>query len=77
MKRTKSLLKRVVPEVAKRQRTCCNTGIDIPAGSVCLVVFDSPRQRFCYSRDVALRMLEQARGELLSLEEALASGFNV
>jgi hypothetical protein len=72
MKRTKSLLKKFVAETAKRQRTCCHTGRDISAGSPCLVVFDGPRQRFCYSHEVGARMIEQARHELLALENALA-----
>jgi hypothetical protein len=71
MKRTKSLLKKFVAETAKRQRTCCHTGRDISAGSPCLVVFDGPRQRFCYSHDVAARMIQQTRQELLKLESEL------
>ena len=71
MKRTKSLLKKVVPEVAKHRRTCRNTGEAIPAGSICLVVFDGPRDRFCYSRAIGLRMIQQAREDLQNLERAL------
>ena len=42
-------------EVAQRPRECGNTRRK-QAGEPCLVVFDGPRQRFCYSREVALRM---------------------
>jgi hypothetical protein len=72
MRKTKSLLKKLSAETAKRRRTCCHTGRDISAGSPCLVVFDGPRQRFCYSHDVATRMIQQARQELLMIENALA-----
>ena len=71
MKRTKSLLKKVGVETARRRRTCCHTGQDISAGSRCLVVFDGPRQRFCYSPEVAARMIQQARKDLLELEGEL------
>jgi hypothetical protein len=74
MKRTKSLLKKVVPEIAKHRRTCRNTGEAIPAGSICLVVFDAPRDRHCYSRAVGLRMIQQAREDLQHLEKALGFG---
>lgn len=71
MRRTKTLLKKTSPEVAQRRRHCANTGRTIPMGEPCLVVFDGPRQRFCYSREVALRMIEHAREDLKSLEEKL------
>lgn len=73
MRRTKSLLKKVVPETAKHRRTCCHTGESILAGSLCLVVFDAPRQRFCYSLPVASRMIQQARQELNEIERTLGT----
>jgi hypothetical protein len=40
-------------------------------GEPCLVVFDGPRQRFCYSREIGLRMIERARADLQALEQSL------
>ena len=71
MKKTKTLLKKAVPEVAQRRRECGNTRRKIQAGESCLVVFDGPRQRFCYSREVALRMIEEARRRLDELQASL------
>jgi hypothetical protein len=50
MKRTKSLLKRVVLRSQSGSERAV-TPVSTFQRSVCLVVFDSPRQRFCYSRD--------------------------
>ena len=41
------------------------------AGSVCLVVFDGPRDRFVYSREVSLEMIRLAHERLDTLEKAL------
>jgi hypothetical protein len=71
MRRTKTLLKRINPEVAQRRRECDNSGREIVMGESCLVVFDGPRRRFCYSREVGLRMIERARDDLEALEGKL------
>lgn len=71
MPRVKSLLKKAIPETAKRPRTCRNSGLDIPKGSQCLVVFDGPRTRFCYSLDIGRLMIVEARKELDTIEKAL------
>lgn len=70
-RRRKSLLKKIVVEVAQRKRRCRNSGSDITKGSRCVVVFDDPRVRFCYSREVGLQMIEDARKALTELEEEL------
>jgi hypothetical protein len=71
MRKTKTLLKKAIPEVAQRRRECGNTRRKIHPGETCLVVFDGPRQRYCYSREVALRMIAEARRQLDDLESAL------
>jgi len=67
----KSLLKTIDVESAERQRTCKFSGAKIPMGESCIVVFDSPRERFCYSRAVALQMIELARSRLDELAHEL------
>jgi hypothetical protein len=70
MPKRKSLLKKTEVEQAKHARTCRHGGEKIPSGSVCLVLFDGPRERFCYSREVALLMIEDARQKLNELAAA-------
>ena len=72
MPRHKKLIKRSCVEVAKRRRTCIFTSESITKGSVCLVVYDGPRDRSCYSRSVALEMIRLAREQLYELEQALS-----
>ena len=72
MPRPKQMVKRADVEVAGRRRKCKFSGASIPKGSVCLVVYDGPRDRFCYSRSVALEMIALARDRLSELEEGLA-----
>ena len=71
MPRVKSLIKKAVVETAKHARTCKFTNRRIPKDSQCIVVFDGPRERFCYSREVALHMIEESRQRLAELEELL------
>jgi hypothetical protein len=75
MPRLKSILKRHRVEVAERQRTCKHDrSRKIARGECCLVVFDDERARFCYSREVALGMIAEAREALAMIETALGDG---
>ncbi len=70
MPKRKSLLKRVEIEKAQRKRTCKFTGADIASGQLCIVVYDAPRIYKGYCRDVALKMIEDARKQLDEMEES-------
>ena len=72
MPRHKQLIKRSEVEVAKARRTCKFTRTGITKGSVCLVVYDGQRNRWCYSRNVALDMIKLARLRLDKLENELS-----
>ena len=65
------MVKRTEVEVAKAKRTCKFSGEAIVKGSKCLVVYDGPRERFCYSQSVALEMIKAARVRLDELQEML------
>lgn len=71
MPRHKQMVKSANVEVAKGKRKCKFSGATITKGSVCLIVHDGPRKRFCYSRTVALRMIGLARDRLTELERKL------
>ena len=71
MPRPKQMVKRASVEVAGRRRRCKFSGASIAKGSVCLVVYDGPRARFCYSKSVALEMIALARLRLSELEQEL------
>ncbi len=71
MPRPKQMVKRSEVEVAKRRRTCKFSGAAIGKGGVCLVVYDGPRDRSPYCRDVGLEMIRQARARLDELEDEL------
>ena len=71
MPRHKQVVKRSAVEVAKRRRTCKFSGTSIGKGAVCLVVYDSPRDRSAYCREVGLEMIGLARARLDALEEEL------
>ena len=71
MPRPKQMVKRSEVEVAKRRRTCKFSGTAIDKGGVCLVVYDGPRDRSPYCRDVGLKMIRQARVRLDELEDEL------
>lgn len=72
MARLKQMVKRSVAEIAKAKRTCRFTGQSITKGTICMVIFDGPRDRACYSQKVALDMIQQARTYLLDLERQLS-----
>ena len=71
MPRPKQMVKRTSVEVAAKRRKCKFSGAAILKGSVCMVVFDGPRDRSCYSRSVALEMIALARERLSELEQEL------
>lgn len=73
MAQRKSLLKKVQVETAERQRRCKHTRSPIAKGEVCIVVFDGPQQRFCYSREIAMKMLTDAAETLAELHSQLQS----
>lgn len=68
----KQMIKRSDVEVAKAKRTCQFSNRAITKGSACLVLFESPRDRYCYSQAVALDMIRRARERLDELESLLA-----
>jgi hypothetical protein len=71
MPKRKSLLKKIVVEKAKGARTCKHNGKRIKKGGTCLLVFDGPRDRNNYSRDVALQMIEDTYERLNALKNEL------
>lgn len=70
-RKRKALLKKHEVQVAERKRTCKNSGEVIVKGEVCLVVWDSQYDRKPYSREIALRMISDARQALDEIEAAL------
>ncbi len=72
MSRLKQMVKRTEVEIAKAKRTCKFTSESIVKGSVCLVIYDGPRDRSCYSQRIALEMIKCARERLDELEGALS-----
>jgi hypothetical protein len=66
------MVKRSTVEVAKARRTCKFTRQSITKGTICMVIFDGPRDRACYSQKIALDMIQQARTYLLDLERQLS-----
>ena len=71
MAKRKSLLKKTEVETAQRTRTCRHSRGTISRGQTCLIVFDDSRQRFCYSREVGLKMIKDARQLLDDIERKL------
>ena len=71
MLRPKQMVKRAEVEVAKAKRTCKFTSQAITKGAICLVIYDGPRDRSCYSKAVALEMVKLARERLDELESQL------
>jgi hypothetical protein len=67
----KSILKKIQVETAERQRRCRYTRCRIAKGELCIVVFDGPQQRFCYSREIGLKMLMDASATLAELQTQL------
>jgi hypothetical protein len=72
MPRLKQMVKRSDAEIAKAKRTCKFTGEPIMKGSICLVIYDGPRDRSCYSQRIALDMINLARERLNQLEGELS-----
>jgi len=66
------MVKRSEVEIAKAKRTCKFTSESTTKGSICLVIYDGPRDRSCYSQSVALEMIKLARERLDELESQLA-----
>jgi hypothetical protein len=64
MGKIKSMIKKCVVETAEHKRTCRRTGNAIPRGERCLVIFDGPRARHCYSRTIALEMVGASQAQL-------------
>ena len=73
MSRLKQMVKRSEVEIAKAKRTCRFTSESIVKGSICLVVYDGPRDRSCYSQRIALEMIKLARARLDELEGKLSA----
>lgn len=74
MPKLKLMIKRTAAEVAKGKRTCVYSHEEIPKGAICLVLHEDERDRYVYSKEVALKMIEMARERLGKLEEAINSG---
>ena len=71
MPRHKQIVKRSGVEVAKGRRACKFSKATITKGALCLVVYDGPRDRSTYCREVGLEMIRLARGRLDELEKEL------
>ena len=63
MAKLKQLVKRTEIEIAERKRTCKFTRNDIPMGTTCVVVYEASRDRRCYSKEVAIKMIANARND--------------
>ena len=72
MPRPKQMVKQAEVEIAKAKRTCKFTREPIVKGSSCLVIYDGPRDRSCYSQRIALEMIKLARERLDELEGELS-----
>jgi hypothetical protein len=72
MPNLKQIVKRSEIEIAKAKRTCRFTGDNITKGSICIVVYDGPRDRSCYSQRIGLEMIKVARARLDELEARLS-----
>jgi hypothetical protein len=73
MSRVKLILKRSVVEVAKAKRTYRFSGEAVPKGSICMVVYNGPRERAGYSQRVAFEMVKLARARLDEIEKQLSA----
>lgn len=75
MPKLKQMVKRVEIESAQRTRKCKFTGNDILKDSLCMVVYEDSRNRnrYCYSKDIAIKMIEDARKRLDELDKQLRS----
>ena len=69
----KSLLKKTEVETPTSMRVRASTvAVRVSSGPTCLVVFDGPRRtRFCYSREIGLKMIHDAKLLLGTIETRL------
>jgi hypothetical protein len=74
MPKLKLMIKSSSVEIAKAKRTCVFSRDEIAKGDQCLVLFEDARDRYVYSKDVALKMVEVARQRLDDIETALKNG---
>ena len=72
MPKLKQMVKRTNVEIAKRKRKCKYTGKEILKDTLCMVLYEGSRDRYCYSRDVAIQMIHVARERLEELERELS-----
>ena len=72
MPRVKQMVKRAKVEIAIARRTCKFTKATITKGNPCLVVYDGPRDRSCYSVRTAIEMIKAAHARLDELEQELS-----
>jgi hypothetical protein len=72
MPNLKQMVKRTEVEIAKAKRTCKFTSDAIVKGSICLVIYDGPRERSCYSQRIGLEMIKIARARLDEIESRLS-----
>jgi hypothetical protein len=70
-RKPKSLLKKHEVQIAKAKRTCKNSGETIGKGEVCLVVWDSQYDRRPYSKNIAFKIIADARQTLAEIENSL------
>ena len=73
MPKMKQMVKRTEVEIAKARRTCKFSKVPILKGETCLMLFESSRDRFCYSQGTGLHMVKLARERLDELERQLSS----
>lgn len=73
MPKMKQMVKLSDIQIAKGRHTCKFTKQPISKDSICLVLYEGPRDRFCYTQETALEMIKQARTRLDELENALTS----
>lgn len=70
----KQMVKSADVEIAKARRTCRFSKEEITKGGVCMVIYDGPRDRSCYSKKIALEMIKLAHKRLDELEAQLNTG---
>jgi hypothetical protein len=73
MPRPKQIVKTAEIEIAINKRTCTFSKAKILRGTPCLVVYEGARDRSCYSREIALRMIKQGHERLDELEKQLTA----
>lgn len=71
MAKIKSMIKTTLVEIAQRKRTCKNTQGSISKGELCIVISEGQFDRSCYSKDIGLKMVLNARTRLSEIEQQL------